>query len=312
MGAAVARRSGCADCHGDGNFFSRSNIFDNVRIGWLRFLGRSVVSSARAVALLLPLFLLAAPAAKAASIGPSRIVAIPSGVTGSGNGTLDLRLATFSGSEIGNTAGIYDFDNGNNTLPQGGGADTSSFAESYVTTAGELQNYYNLNFGATGPGQVQLVLFLDLNETGNGQLNNTLAILDIVLNPTTIQGNPIPSGDVTGAQQAAINQVYTGGTLLAELVPEPAGNLPVNNQGAGFADYAIATGIDPFLYSPTAIVLFNFSMNTLNNGAEEIFLSGTFAGTDIANLPGVPEPGTGALLGAGLAALAARHRKRRA
>ena len=238
----------------------------------------------------LALLLLAAPAAQATTIGPSRIVAIPSGVTGSGNGTLDLRMATFSGSEIDNTAGSFNFDNGNNTLPQGGGADTSSFAESYVTTAGELQNYYNLNFGATGVGQVQLVLFLDLNETGNGQPNNTLAVLDIILNPATIQGSPNPSGDVTSAQQAAINQVFTGGTLLAELDPEPAGNLPVNNQGAGFADYAIATGIDPFALNASAVVLFNFSMNTLNNGAEEIFLSGTFAGSDIPGLPASRSP----------------------
>jgi PEP-CTERM motif-containing protein len=258
----------------------------------------------------LVLSVLATPAAQATTIGASQIVAIPAGVTGSGNGTLDLRMATFSGSEITNTAGSFNFDNGNNTLPQGGGADTSSFAESYVITAGELQSYYNLNFGATGAGQVQLVLFLDLNETGGGQANNTLAVLDIFLNPATIQGSPNPSGDVTSAQQAAINQVFTGGTLLAELSPEPAANIPVNNQGAGFADYAIATGIDPFALNASDVVLFNFSMNTLNNGAEEFFLSGTFAGSDIPDLPPIPEPGTGLLLGAGLAVFAAARARR--
>ena len=265
-----------------------------------------MLTAARAPSLAaLALLLLTAPAAQATSIGPDRIVAIPSGVVGSGNGTLDLRMATFSGSEIGNTAGSFNFDNGNGTLPQGGGADTGSFAESYVTTAGELQDYYNLNFGATGVGQVQLVLFLDLNETGSGQANNTLAVLDIILNPTTIQGSPNPSGDVTGAQQAAINQVYTGGTLLAELDPEPATNIPVNSQGAGHGDYAIATGIDPFALNDSDVVLFNFSMNTLNDGAEEIFLSGTVAGSDIPDFPPVPEPATALLLAAGLAVLAA-------
>ena len=271
-----------------------------------------MLTTARASSLAaLALLLLTATAAQATtSIGPSRIVAIPDGVVGSGNGTLDLRMGTTSGSEIGNTAGSFNFDNGNNTLPQGGGADTGSFAESYVTTAGELQNYYNLNFGATGVGQVQLVLFLDLNETGSGQANNTLAILDIILNPTTIQGNPNPSGDVTSAQQAAINQVYTGGALLAELNPEPAANIPVNSQGAGHADYAIATGIDPFALNASAVVLFNFSMNTLNDGGEEIFLSGTFAGSDIPGLPGVPEPATAPLLAAGLAVLAAARARK--
>jgi hypothetical protein len=255
---------------------------------------------------------LAVSGAHAASIGPAEIVAIPTGLTGSGNGTLDLRMATFSGSEIDNASGAPNFDNGNNTLPQGGGSDTSFFAESYVTTAGELQAYYALNFGATTIGQIQLVVFLDLNETGGGQANNTLGVLDIILNPTTIQGNPDASGDVASWQQAAIDQVFTGGTVIAELDPEPAANIPVNSQGAGFADYAIATGIDPFALNASDVLLFNFSMSTLNNGAEEIFLSGTFAGSEIPGLPGlpIPEPGTGALMGLGLGALAWSRRRR--
>jgi hypothetical protein len=136
-------------------------------------------------------------------------------------------MFTFSGSEIKNKEGSFDGDNGNNTLPQGGGADTSSFAESYVTTAGELKAYYNLNFP---PGSIhEIVLFLDLNETGGGAPNNTLAKLDVILNPTSIQGSPNPIGDVTSDAQAAINQVYTGGTMIANLNPQPAANLPVNN-----------------------------------------------------------------------------------
>ena len=85
--------------------------------------------------------------------------------------------------------------------------------------------------------------------------------------------------------------------MIANLVPEPAANIPVNAQGAGFADYAIATGIDPFLLNPADVLLFNFSMSLLNDGAEELFLSGEFAGSDI---PGIPEPATALLLGAGL------------
>ena len=173
--------------------------------------------------------MLAAPAAQAATITGSEILEIPSGQTGSGNGTLDLRLFTFSGSEIGNASGGSDFDNGNNTLPQGGGADTNFFDESYITTAGELQAYFDLNFpGATG---IQLVLFLDLNETGNGQPNNTLVLLDIVRNPVSVQGSPNPFGDVTSDEQAAIDQVSTGGSTIANLDPAPAANLPVNSQG---------------------------------------------------------------------------------
>jgi hypothetical protein len=239
--------------------------------------------------------------ARAALIGSGQIIPIPQTTVGSGNGTLDVRMFTYSGSEIQNDAGSFNGDDGNNTLPNGGGADTNTFVESYVTTAGELKAFYNLNFPANSINQ--LVVYLDLNETGNGQPNNTLAKFDVVINPTTIQGNPNPAGDVTSAEQAAIDQVYTGGTLAANLNPEPAANLPVNQQGAGWADYAIFTGINPFALNDTDVVLFNVSMDTLNNGAEELFLSGTFAPQDV-----VPEPGTaglalavmgGALLGRG-------------
>jgi len=234
------------------------------------------------------------------------IVPIPQHVTGSGNGTLDLRLFTFSGSEIQNTAGTFNGDNGNNTLPQGGGADTLSFAESYVTTAGKLKNYYNLNFT---PGSIhELLLYLDLNETGGGIPTNTLARLDIVLNPASIQGNPGPVlGDVSSASQAGIDQVYSGGALLSYLNPQPAANLPVNSQGAGFADYAIFTGIDPFSLNDNDVLLFNISMSELNNGAEEIFLSGSYAPSDIL----VPEPSSLGLCLMGGLALAARARFRR-
>ena len=236
----------------------------------------------------------------ASPIQTADIVAIPAHLTGSGNGTLDLRMFTFSGSEIKNTAGSFNGDNGNNTLPQGSGADTSSFAESYVTTAGDLKAYYNLNFPS---GSIhEIALFLDLNETGGGAPNNTLAKLDVILNPTSIQGNPNPIGDVTSAQQAAINQVYTGGTTIANLNPQPAANMPVTNQGAGFADYAIFTGIDPFGLNDSDVLLFNISMSLLSDGAEEIFLSGDYAPSD------VPEPATMALLALGGLALLRRKR----
>jgi hypothetical protein len=224
--------------------------------------------------------------ARAALIGPSQIIGIPQNTVGSGNGTLDLRMFTYSGSEIMNQSGTFNGDNGNNTLPHGGGADINAFAESYVTTGAELKAFYNLNFA---PNSVNnLTVFLDLNETGDGQLNNTLAKFDVVINPTTIQGNPNPAGDVTSTQQAAIDQVYTGGTLAAHLNPEPAANLPSNQQGAGWADYAIFTGINPFTLNDSDVVLFNVSMNTLNNGPEELFVSGTYSAQDVTNA--VPEP----------------------
>jgi hypothetical protein len=60
----------------------------------------------------------------------------------------------------------------------------------------------------------------------------------------------------------------------------------VNEQGAGFADYAIYTGIDPFTLNDSDVLLFNISMSALSDGSEEIFLSGEYSPYD------VPEPVT--------------------
>jgi hypothetical protein len=269
----------------------------------IQFLTRSFVALGAAV--------LASASIRASDITTPEIVPIPQHVTGSGNGTLDLRMFTYSGSEIpnksGNQPGDFNGDNGNNSLPQGGGSpDIGIFGESYITTAGDLKAFFNLNFA---PNSVHnLFLLLDLNETGDGQPINSLDKLDIILNPATVQGSPNPVGDVSSAEQVAIKQVYTGGTKIAQLNPQPADNLPVNSQGAGFADYAIFTGIDPFTLNDSDVLLFNVSMSHLNNGAEEIFLSGTYAAGDILL---APEPGSASLLAFGGIGLALWRRLRR-
>ena len=114
--------------------------------------------------------------------------------------------------------------------------------------------------------------------------------------------NPNPQADVSSAEQAAVNQVYTSGTKIANLNPQPAANLPVNNQGAGFADYAIFTGINPFSLNDSDVLLFNISMNTLNNGTEEIFLSGTYEPYYL------PEPTTIGLMSFGALGLLRKRR----
>lgn len=269
--------------------------------GWVRFLRGAIGVGAT---------LLMSSAAISAPITMSDVYLIPSATAGSGNGTLDLRLMTFSGSEVDNQSGSFDGDNAMGTLPQGGGEDIEAFAESYVTTAGELQSYYTLNFGATTTGEIEITLFFDLNETGaTAQAFNSLSLFDVILNPTSINGNPDPFLDVSALQQDAIDQIYTGGSTEAFLSPGTPFNLPVNSQGAGFADHAILTGIDPFALNASDVLLFNISMDTLNNGAEEIFLSGTYSGQDVVNA--VPEPSTALLLGLGLLALSQRSSRAR-
>ena len=233
------------------------------------------------------------------------VVPIEGNTVSSGNGSLDLRMFTFSGSTIGNDAAGFNGDNGNTNLPQGGGADTSQFAESYITTAGELQDFYVLNFSDGNGGSTisELALFIDLNETGaEAQATNLLDRLDIVVNPDTVNGDPDPSGDVTGAQQEAVQQLFTGGDTVASLDQQL--NLPVVLQGAGFADYVVFTGVNIFELDEDDVVLFNISASSLNNGAEEIFISGTFAG-----VRAVPEPSSIFGWALGMAWLGSRRKR---
>lgn len=227
------------------------------------------------------------------TIVPSDIVFISQTFGSDGQGILDLELFNSQNGGTSNASGAFNGDNANNTLPKGGGAsDGDFFAESYVTTAGEIQQFLILNFpnGNGGSTVSELLLLLDLNESGPGAAINNLDLLEIVLNPTLINTNPDPASDLTGAQQAAINQIYTGGTMLAEL--ESSVNVPIMAQGTGNADYAILTGINPFLLDPNDVVLFNFSMSSLSSGGEELFLSGTFSVNNIV----VPEPFSGLVL----------------
>lgn len=258
--------------------------------------------------------LLGMPRAQALAIGDDEILKIPSMVVGSGNGTLDLLLFTDSNGGAGNIVHPsppgFNGDDANTSTPSGGGStDTSSFAESYVTTAGDLQAFYDLNFG-TGVVD-EIVLFLDLNETTSGGGTNTLGLLDVILNPTSITGSPDPTGDVSSTAQNAIDQGYSGGSTIAYLDPQPAMNLPLNNQGAGFADYAIFTGIDPYSLNASDVLLFNTSMSVLSDGGETIFLSGEYGPHDLVPPTIIPEPATIGLLSLSLIGLAGHRRRRR-
>jgi hypothetical protein len=237
--------------------------------------------------------------ASADVIGPGDFIAIPDGavIIGSGNGRLELRMLTHSGSEVDNERTQpppLNLDNGNSTLPHNNGV--NSFAESYVTTAGEIQQFYILNFpdGMGGSTVTELVLMLDLAEnSGTEAINTSLDVLDIVLNPATINGNPDPAGDVTSVEQAAIDHIYTGGALIANLAS--AITTPTVASGQGHADYAFYTGINPFILAAGDRLLFNVTMSGLSNGSEEVFISPDFSGADI--IMSIPESSASRLMG---------------
>jgi len=245
---------------------------------------------------------------------------IPANVGASGNGTLDLRLFTFSGSEADNASGGANFDNAVTDLPQGGGS-PSSFADAYFTSFSKLRAYHLLNFPVNTPDE--LVLFFDLNEAGNPTetQNNQVTQLRIWSSPTV--PNPVGSGnldpaanDISSAQMSAIGTNFSGGTLIAAFDQSALPyTLPVVNQGAGFADFVIFTGVNPFDSAfDGQNILIEIAMDGLSSGAEEFYLSGKHSNFDLEIALGiepVPEPGTLTLLGvSGLAFLALRRRRK--
>ena len=82
---------------------------------------------------------------------------------------------------------------------------------------------------------------------------------------------------------------FAGGTLLAQLDPSIRPKpLALNIQGAGWADYSILTGINPFdaAYSDDTSVLFFWDSTDHDDGGDKVFLSGSYSAGDI------PEPAT--------------------
>ena len=113
-------------------------------------------------------------------ITDASIVQIPENAVGSGNGTLDLILFTESAGGTQNSNGPFNGDNANTELPTGGGHTTAD--ESYVTSIGELRDYYRLNFpdGSGGSTANQIVILVDINQQGSGSsLEIHLDTLDI-------------------------------------------------------------------------------------------------------------------------------------
>jgi len=228
------------------------------------------------------------------------------GEIASGNGQLDLILLGFSGGGgvTSNAAGSFNGDNANTDMPTGGG---TSVVESYITSMGEIRDFYELTFpdGQGGSLVNQMVLFVDLNETG--QVNHiTLNDLQILIDYADFPGidtrNDPAGNDITSAVQNSTGSGFTGGTVLAKLDPSIAPKaLALNVQGAGFADYSIATGVNPFggAYSDNTRVLFFWSSTDHDDGGDKVFLSGSFTG--------IPEPATLSLLALG--GLLTRRRK---
>ena len=221
---------------------------------------------------------------------------------GSGNGTLDLLLFTESSGGSGNSSSGFDGDDSNTDMPTGGGGGNSSVSVFYITSIGDIRDYYELNFSADAH---DIVLFVDLNQTANGD-DIVLDTLTVVVDYTADFGDlrDTPAGNDISSTLQNSTTGYNGGTVVANL--DGSKTLPLNQQGAGFADYAIFLGIDPYDedYTDSTRILVQWESTGHDDGGESIFLSGIYEpvkGT-------VPEPTTMVLLALG--SLAAIRRRR--
>jgi len=245
------------------------------------------------------------------------IVATTGSEIHSGNGLLDLILFGFAGgggvneNAYSDASISFDGDDANTDMPTGGGG--GAVAESYITSMGEIRDFYIVNFpdGQGGSLEDELAIFVDLNETG--QVNHiTLGKLAVVVDfdefPAPDTRNEPDKHDIESAVQNSTGSADRGGTVLSKLDPTIVPKvLPLNVQGAGFADYGILTGINPFdeSYSDSTRAQFVWESSDHDDGGDKVFLSGSVRSQD------VPEPATMALLLLGGGLLTARTLRRR-
>ncbi len=200
-------------------------------------------------------------------------------LNGTGLGNYNVILFENAGGGSGNDGGSVNVDNANTLLPTGSTSTSGSLY--WMTSVGDLRAFYDQQFGS---GNINnLVLFLDINETGNPNETVTITALNIYLNSTTTPTalDPTGSNDLTSAQQEGITG-QTSGTLLTYLSPSSQ-ILGQKTTGQGIDDWSIFTFIDPFdpNLSPSDTLLFNFSLSGLAAGGEVLSISGTFSPCDI-------------------------------
>ncbi len=212
------------------------------------------------------------------------VVAMPEALpAGAGLGLLDLVLLAPSGAgSLNNPTGPLNFDNSNTDMAAGA---TIASNESYLTSMGELRDFYRLNFpDGSGGSTVNELLFLSrVNEAGSPgtlTLEELTLVIDYSIPDSATAQNP-GANDLTATAQNAVNGTFEDGTGTRLL--KLAGSLQLTDLHAGPADYAMKTGLNPFdpsLADGTRLVV-NWRGSGHDSAGETLFLSGAVGPADL-------------------------------
>lgn len=253
--------------------------------------------------------LLSVAAVHADLITDNDIVALTTKVVGSGNGTLDFVILTDSEAQSKeNSYGSFDADDAFTEMPKGAGSKGGDALESYITSIGEIRQFYS-HFWPDGHGgstENEIVLLIDINQAQDViHLDNLTVVSGYDLIFGDARDNPA-GNDIDPDTQGLTEANFTGGVLLASLDNSPK-LLPLTQQGAGFADYAIFLGINPFdsTFSDNTPILFHWRSSGHDAGGESVFLGSPNAPQEAHT----PEPATLSLLALGILTLLRRRRR---
>lgn len=250
------------------------------------------------------LTLLAPNIVQAYLITQNDIVATTGNEVQSGNGLMDLLLFADSAAKIDNEYNGYNGDDANTDLP---GGSVGSMAEAYITSMKDLRDYYTWAFGYDHVDSI--VLYIDMNQTNNNpnlNLTNLSVIIDYDTNFGDNRDDPCTYDVITDLQNATTDgwswnlgdPSPIGGTVVSRL--DSAKILSLNVQGAGWADYSINLGIDPYdpTYTDDTKILVYWESDNHDDGGETMFFSGSY----------IPEPASLLLLTMGSLSLLRKRR----